>query len=131
MSVFRMIKYSALFYFLGKYKQKAFRIMAVLLFAGVTSLLYQDIADYLQAVHPDTVIYALVGKILIVYGALIFVLFQFRPGPDSGSPQAAPRSDQTRVDEPPHDRLSAFSNLDAHDTLRTRRESMLDRSHEP
>ena len=115
-----------LFYFLGKYKQKVFRITAVLLFAGVTSLLYQDIADYLQAVHPDTVIYALVGKILIVYGALIFVLFQFRPGPDSGSQQAAPRSDQTRVDESPHDRLSAFSNLDAHDTLRTRRESMHD-----
>ena len=126
MSVFRMIKYSALFYFLGKYKQKVFRITAVLLFAGVTSLLYQDIADYLQAVHPDTVIYALVGKVLIVYGALIFVLFQFRPGPDSGSQQAAPRSDQTRVDESPHDRLSAFSNLDAHDTLRTRRESMHD-----
>ena len=34
MSVFRMIKYSALLYFLGKYKQKVFRITAVLLFAG-------------------------------------------------------------------------------------------------
>jgi len=127
MSVFRMIKYSALFYFLGKYKQKVFRITAVLLFAGVTSLLYRDIADYLQAVHPDTVIYALVGKILIVYGALIFVLFQFRPGPEAGSQRAAPKRDQTVVDAPSHDRLSALSNLDAHDTLRTRRESMHDR----
>lgn len=131
MSVFRMIKYSTLLYFLGKYKQKVFRITAVLLFAGVTSLLYQDIADYLQAVHPDTVIYALVGKILTVYGALIFVLFQFRPGPEAGSQRAAPKRDQTVVDAPSYDRLSALSNLDAHDTLRTRRESMHDRSHEP
>jgi hypothetical protein len=126
-----MIKYSTLLYFLGKYKQKVFRITAVLLFAGVTSLLYQDIADYLQAVHPDTVIYALVGKILTVYGALIFVLFQFRPGPEAGSQRAAPKRDQTVVDAPSYDRLSALSNLDAHDTLRTRRESMHDRSHEP
>jgi hypothetical protein len=66
-------------FFFGKYKLRIFRVVAVLLFAGVTSLLYQDIVDYLEMRHPDAVIYALVTKVLIVYGALIFVLLQFRP----------------------------------------------------
>ena len=43
MSLFRLIKYSSILFFLGKYKFKLFRVIAVLLFAGVTSLLYGDI----------------------------------------------------------------------------------------
>ena len=74
MSLFRVVKYSSILFFLGKYKDKLFRVVAVLLFAGVTSLLYQDVADYLAREHPGTVIYALIGKIIIVYGALLFVL---------------------------------------------------------
>lgn len=79
MSLFRIVKYSSVLFFFGKYKLRIFRIVAVLLFAGVTSLLYQDIVDYLEMRHPDAVIYALITKILVVYGALIFVLLQFRP----------------------------------------------------
>jgi hypothetical protein len=78
-SLFRIVKYSSVLFFFGKYKLRIFRVVAVLLFAGVTSLLYQDIVDYLEMRHPDAVIYALVTKVLIVYGALIFVLLQFRP----------------------------------------------------
>lgn len=78
-SLFRIVKYSSVLFFFGKYKLRIFRVVAVLLFAGITSLLYQDIVDYLEMRHPDAVIYALVTKILIVYGALIFVLLQFRP----------------------------------------------------
>ena len=35
MSLFRVIKYSSILFFLGKYKNKLFRVIAVLLFALV------------------------------------------------------------------------------------------------
>ncbi len=82
MSLFRIVKYSSLLFFLGKYKSKLFRVVTVLLFALITSLLYQDVADYLAQQYPETIIYALLVKIIIVYGALGFVLLQFRPEPD-------------------------------------------------
>ena len=65
MSLFRIVKYSSILFFLGKYKSKLFRVVCVLLFALTTSLLYQDVAEYLQEQHPETVIYALVAKIFI------------------------------------------------------------------
>ncbi|GAB5413794.1 MAG: hypothetical protein Cons2KO_13970 [Congregibacter sp.] len=78
MSVFRLIKYSSIIYFLGRHKNKLFRSVAVLLFAFVTSLLYDDVRQYLESQHPGTLIYALAAKIIIVYGSLAFVLWQFR-----------------------------------------------------
>mgnify|MGYP000751873752 CR=1 FL=1 len=50
-----------------------------LLFAFITSLLYDDIRAYLEIQHPGSLIYALIAKIVIVYGSLAFVLWQFRP----------------------------------------------------
>ena len=85
MSLFRIVKYSSIIFFLGKYRTKLFRVVGVLLFAGITSLLYGDVADYLQRAHPGVVIYALIAKIFIVYGALAFVLWQFRPEPESNT----------------------------------------------
>jgi hypothetical protein len=79
MSLFRLVKYSSILFFLGKHKSRLFRVLAVLLFAGVTSLLYGDVEAFLAREHPGIVIYALMAKIFIVYGALIFVLLQFRP----------------------------------------------------
>jgi len=133
MSLFRVIKYSSILFFLGKYKNKLFRVIAVLLFALVTSLLYQDLANYLSQQHPDTLIYALIGKILIVYGSLLFVLWQFRPEPDVRSPslQAASNSEARRETgqpdtAPPGDRLSQLEDLDTHQRLRTRYEKLLE-----
>ena len=54
MSLFRVLKYSSLVFFFNRYRGKIFRIVAVVLFAVVTSILYQDVADYLQALSPDT-----------------------------------------------------------------------------
>ena len=130
MSLFRVVKYSSILFFLGKYKDKLFRVIAVLLFAGVTSLLYQDVADYLAREHPGTVVYALIGKIIIVYGALLFVLWQFKPQKDD-SPAAKPKPpkpqpvpDETPP-EPPADRLSQLADLDSHDRLKSRTEVLL------
>ena len=126
MSLFRVLKYSSLVFFFNRYRGKIFRIVAVVLFAVVTSILYQDVADYLQAQHPGTVVYALIGKILIVYGALVFVLWQFRPEPKSPAeklPEIPPH-----VEPPcPNDRLSALEDLDSHDKLRSRYDRILEK----
>ncbi|MBT4520514.1 MAG: hypothetical protein HOC23_10955 [Halieaceae bacterium] len=132
MSLFRIIKYSSIIFFLDKYKSKLFRVAAVLLFAWVTSLLYQDMVDYLQLQHPGTLIYALFGKILIVYGALIFVLWQFRPSPEvsSNTVLKPDPSDNTLPGiqngvTPPDDRLSALENLVENPVLGTRYDHLL------
>ena len=128
MSLFRMIKYSSILFFLGKYKDKLFRVVAVLLFAGVTSLLYQDVADYLAREHPGTVIYALIGKIVIVYGALLFVLWQFKPQkedtPVAGA-QKPPPEQEKLPPQPPADRLAQLADLDSHDHLKSRSDDLL------
>jgi len=134
MSLFRVIKYSSVLFFLGKYKNKLFRVIAVLMFALITSLLYQDLASYLAQQHPDTLIYALIGKILIVYGSLLFVLWQFRPEPDVVSPSkqsalsgGANKDAEQASTATPQDRLSQLEDLDTHRRLRTRYEQLLDR----
>ena len=124
MSLFRVVKYSSILFFFNRYRGKIFRIVAVVLFALVTSLLYQDVVDYLDVQHPGTVIYALIGKILIVYGALAFVLWQFRPEPKSPAdklPEAPPESGAP----PPNDRLSALEDVESHDRLRSRYDRIL------
>jgi len=132
-SLFRIVKYSSLLFFLRRYRGRIFRVLAVLLFALVTNLLYQDVAHYLQLRHPGALLWALVGKIIIVYGALAFVLWQFRPvreqepstattGTRAGA-RAAPAREQ-----PPAapDRLSALADLEHHDRLRTRYDAVLE-----
>ncbi|MBE9539672.1 MAG: hypothetical protein IMF06_11360 [Proteobacteria bacterium] len=134
MSIFRIVKYSSILFFLGKYKSKLFRVVAVLLFALVTSLLYQDVADYLQQQHPETVVYALIAKIIIVYGALVFVLLQFRPEADTqstvdtptrgtmqSSSTAKPASSTT-----PNDRLAGLEDVTKKITLRSRYDKVID-----
>jgi hypothetical protein len=132
MSLFRILKYSSIIYFLGKHRDKLFRSVAVLLFAFVTSLIYDDLQVYLAQQHPGTLIYALIGKIVIVYGSLVFVLLQFRAGAkasDQGEARAAAlaKTDEqsTTSESPPRDRLDALSDLDHHDRLRSRYERIL------
>ena len=134
MSLFKFVKYSSLLFVLGKYKSKLFRVVAVLLFAGITSLLYGDIVAYLEQTHPGTVIYALIGKIIIVYGALSFVLWQFRPEPDAAPGVDTPSSSAARgaqdnatlaeLDTGP---LSALENVKEKDRLRTRYDRILEK----
>ena len=124
MSLFRVVKYSSILFFFNRYRGKIFRIVAVVLFALVTSLLYQDVVDYLEVQHPGTVIYALIGKILIVYGALAFVLWQFRPEPKSPADKLAEAPPESEA-PPPNDRLSALEDVESHDRLRSRYDRIL------
>ncbi len=132
MSLFRVIKYSSILYFLGKYKAKLFRVAAVLLFALVTSLLYQDVAAYLQLAHPDTVIYALLAKIVIVYGSLVFVLWQFKP--EKETPESKPPESQTGMPadiESEPDRLSQLQDVSAKARLNSRYQQVLEDQKKP
>ena len=129
MSLFRIFKYSSVLFFLGKYKARLFRAVAVLLFAGISSLLYQDVAHYLQQHHPDAVLYALIGKIAIVYGALGFVLWQFRPASKEGEVPAkgTAMSDENAGTSEPSSRLGQLENIVQHDTLRSRSEGIINK----
>jgi hypothetical protein len=130
--MFKLIKYSSILFFLGKHRSKLFRSVAVLLFAFVTSLLYEDVRVFLTEQHPDTLIFALIGKITIVYGSLIFVLLQFRPGGKTeavGEARAAAlgRKNPAKTPEPPApgDRLDALADLEQHQQLRSRYDRIL------
>ena len=129
MSLFRIVRFTALLHLASKYRVKLFRIVAVLLFAWVSSVLYQDVATYLEAAYPGSVIYALAGKIIIVYGALIFVLLQFRPKAEQTATK--PSVEQKTSHKKQQDRLSALANLDTHNQLRTRAQSVHSSTNEP
>lgn len=123
MSLFRILKYSSLAFFFNKYRGKIFRVIAVALFAAITSILYQDVADYLQLQYPGTVIYALIAKILVVYGALAFVLWQFRPEKPTAPIKAEQQSDDLITTE--QDRLSALENIKDKEKLQSRYDRVL------
>ncbi|MFT4768321.1 MAG: hypothetical protein ACI8RN_001456 [Glaciecola sp.] len=132
MSIFRIIKYSSLLYFLGKHRDKLARSAAVLLFAFVSSLIYDDVRIYLAQQHPGALIYALIAKIVIVYGSLVLVLLQFRSGAkasSAGEARAADlpgRGDKSKSPEPAaRDRLDALSDVEHHDRLRSRYDRIL------
>ena len=130
MSLFRFVKYSSILFFLGKHKSRLFRVLAVLLFAGVTSLLYGDVEAFLAREHPGIVIYALMAKIFIVYGALFFVLLQFRPAPADGNrvvKSGTPLQSHDAQSDIPVDRLANLSNLDSHDQLQSRSDALLNK----
>ena len=133
MSLFKFVKYSSLLFFLGKYKTRLFRVAAVALFAAVTSVLYSDVVAYLELSHPQTVIYALIGKMVIVYGALAFVLWQFRPQPEPGSRSTATVAKTGEPEQPvptPVDTgpLAELEDVDKKKRLKSRYEKVLEKN---
>jgi len=143
MSLFRLIKYSSILYYLGKHRDKLVRSAAVLLFAFVTSLIYEDVRVYLSQQHPGTLVYALIVKVVIVYGSLIFVLLQFRGSKNreaDGEARAAavagkhekaeagptPTAKRKAASQAPRDRLDELSDLDQHDRLKSRYDRILE-----
>ena len=109
-------------------------MVAVLLFALLTALLYQDVVDYLELRHPETVLYALIVKIVIVYGALVFVLLQFRPEPDNNAnvgnrnleDMKAASAIEAAPDLSPKDRLAGLEDVTKKATLRSRYDGVIE-----
>ncbi|EAQ96503.1 hypothetical protein [Congregibacter litoralis] len=133
MSIFRILKYSSLIYFLSKHRSKLSRSAVVLLFAFVSSLIYDDVRIYLAQQHPGTLIYALIAKIVIVYGSLVFVLLQFRNSSKAsadGKARAADLADKhheqrSTLEQTPPGHLDALADVEEHDHLRSRYDRIL------
>jgi hypothetical protein len=77
-------------------------------------------------------VYALVAKIIIVYGALVFVLLQFRPDADDKATATPPVLDDaastTTMDKmpTPDDRLAGLEDVTKKITLRSRYDKVID-----
>ncbi|WP_439105654.1 hypothetical protein [Congregibacter sp.] len=135
MSIFRILKYSSILYFLGKHRDKLARSAAVLLFAFVSSLIYDDVRVYLAQQHPGTLIYALIAKIVIVYGSLLFVLLQFRSSATAaakGEARAADLAGSVGAEKSAKNpeavakgHLDALANVEEHDHLQSRYDRIL------
>jgi hypothetical protein len=98
---------------------------------GITSLLYGDVAAYLQAAHPGTVIYALIAKILIVYGSFAFILWQFKPEPNPSDKYQQSADDisgvkRERSESSVSSPLSALEDVSQKSALRSRYEGILE-----
>lgn len=108
MSIFRLVRASSLLYLAGRYRERLYLALVLLLTATATVWLYSDIAVYLQRHHPELELYALTGKTIIVYGALLSCLWLFRPRP-TAAPEAEGRlatEDEDRLQQLAHrDRL--------------------------
>lgn len=136
MSLFSAFKYSAILFFLRRHRQQLFRAMAVLAFAGITSLLYGDLVRYLEVRHPGALLYALIAKVIIVYGAFLFVLWQFRPSArqaaaekeskESTTPGVVQDS-STNLAPAIEDRLADLESVDRHDRLKSRYQQLLEK----
>lgn len=145
MSLFKTLKYSALFYFLNKHRHRVFRIAAVSLMLLALLWLYPDLLDYLRRSHPDLLGLAVLFKFVLVFTVLGWILWQLRPrSAEEGVQRAA---DLGRRDEPPPPSrpepkplppdggeqkpaprgLDLLANVDEKETLRSRYDSVLEK----
>jgi predicted PurR-regulated permease PerM len=122
-SLYRFLRTSALLTVASRYRQKLFRLLVACAVAMVTSWLYDDINKYLEAQRPELVLMALVLKTLIVYGVLVYVISQLRPGAWSMGSDLPSNSSgsETRIDSP-----SPLDQLMDKPKLKTRKNSLLD-----
>ena len=122
MSIYRFLRTSALLALARRYRQKLFAMGVAIALALTTSWLYGDIARYLETQHPQWLLLALLTKTLIVYGVLVYLVWQLRPSAWSLEPKAQelPPAASTAPLAGPLDEL-----LDK-PRLKTRRQSLLD-----
>jgi len=122
MSVYRFLRASTMLALARRYRQKLFGIVVALAVALTTSWLYGDIAHYLENHHPQWLFAALLSKTLIVYGVLVYLVWQLRPAAWGSEPvaQDLPPAASNAVTAGPLDELLEKPRL------KTRRESLLD-----
>ncbi len=101
MSLFRFARASSLIYLAGRYRERLYFLLTVLLIALATAWLYEDVSVYLQREHPHLEIYALAAKTIIVYGALIIVLWVLRPrsGTVHNPPESPVLQSESRLEQ--------------------------------
>jgi hypothetical protein len=122
-SLYRFLRTSALLALAGRYRQKLFLILVAVAVATVSSWLYDDVASYLESQHPEFVLMALILKTLIVYGVLVYVVWQLRPSGWAAEPESSSTAQpaSTASEEP-----GPLDELMDKPKLKTRKHSLLD-----
>ena len=126
MSVYRFLRASTMLALARRYRQKLFGILVAIAVALTTSWLYSDIASYLQNHHPQWLLAALVTKTIIVYGVLVYLVWQLRPsawGSESPEKPASPTPPGASAPGPLDELLEKPK-------LKSRRESLLDETNQ-
>jgi hypothetical protein len=128
-SLFRVAKYSALLFFLKRHRNKVHRSVSLLLLGLVTYFLLGDLQGFLQEVHPDSVVYLLVAKSVLLYGGVAILIWMLRPTEGDKKPpiQSAQKTQAAGESDNPDtgSRLDQFRNLERHDKLQTRYQKTL------
>ena len=90
MSFYRFARMTAIVALLRRYRGRLSNLVFATAFALVTSWLYPDIAHFVEARHPDWLGPILAFKTLIIYAALLVILWQLRCMISGDEPLAAP-----------------------------------------
>ena len=129
MSLFRVAKYSALLFFLKRHRNKVYRSVALLLLGLVTYFLLGDLQGFLQEVHPDSVVYLLIAKSVLLYGGVAILLWMFKPTHDQKGQSVDALKKKQAIEEDVRaetgSRLDQFRDLERHDKLQTRYQKTL------
>lgn len=123
MSIYRLLRTSALLAMARRYRQKLFGLVIAIAVAVVTSWLYGDIASYLNTQYPQFLLAALVTKTLIVYGVLVYVFWSIRP--DAWNSPSSEKSGSAAVSPPPVPRAGPLDELLDKPRLKSRKDALL------
>ncbi len=125
MSIYRLLRTSALLAVARRYRQKLFGLAIAVSVALVTSWLYSDIASYLDAQHPQFVLAALITKTLIVYGVLVYVFWSIRPDAWISAPERQSASADAATPSAPIPTSGPLDELLDKPRLKSRKEALL------
>lgn len=144
MSIYKLLRASAVTTLLVKYREKLFRVALAVAFALVTAWGYGDVAQFLESQHPDSLWLALVGKNLIIYAALFYGFWQFRPSAtdDEGGDKkantgkgaaraATPMESDPKSgpgEAPEFGKLDALGDVSEKPALKSRKQAILERN---
>lgn len=114
-------------YLAGRYRERLYLLVFLLVFAFASSWLYTDIAAYLREHHPGLELYALALKTAIVYGAILYAFWVLRPGQTPGEALPVPPGKPKPGAEP----QSRVEHVAAREQLNSRYEALLSRKSRP
>ncbi len=110
MSLYRTLRLTLVLSLARRYRTRLLRILFAVAFAVVSSLVYADVAAFLDARHPQWSGLALIVKTAIVYGALLISFWDLSrmlrgdPGVAGGVPaqtgQPAPGTLDALIEKP-------------------------------
>lgn len=126
MSVYRMLRFTAVVALLRRFRVRLVRLLFALAFALVTAWLYGDVAGFIADRHPDWSGPALAIKTLLIYLVLFYCIWEIHRmvHGDSG---ADPATSPARNPPSASPAGSTLDQLADKPQLRSRRDDILER----